>query len=93
MNKDMLIDTMAGKSGLPKKDAERAVNAFIETVSDALANGQKITIIGLGTFTVVTRKARPGRNPQTGKTIQIDEKKAPKFTPGTSLKNKVAGIE
>jgi DNA-binding protein HU-beta len=91
MNKDTLIGAMAEKSGLTRKDSEKALNAFIESVSDALARKEKVTLIGFGTFSVVTRAARTGRNPSTGQPMNIPAKDVPKFSPGTNLKNKVAG--
>jgi DNA-binding protein HU-beta len=91
MNKDTLISAMAEKSGLTRKDCESALNSFVESVSDALAKKEKVTLIGFGTFSVVTRAARTGRNPSTGKAMEIPAKDVPKFSPGTSLKEKVAG--
>lgn len=91
MNKDTLIGTMAEKSGLTRKDCEKALNAFIEGVSDALARKEKVTLIGFGTFSVVTRASRTGRNPSTGAPMNIPAKDVPKFSPGTNLKNKIAG--
>lgn len=91
MNKDTLIGAMADKSGLTKKECEKALNAFIEGVSDALAKKEKVTLIGFGTFSVVTRAARTGRNPSTGEPMDIAAKDVPKFSPGTTLKEKVAG--
>ncbi len=91
MNKDSLIGTIAEKSNLTRKDSESALNAFIDSVTDALGKGEKVTWIGFGTFSVVSRKARTGRNPSTGQPMNIPEKKIPKFSPGTSLKDKVSG--
>jgi DNA-binding protein HU-beta len=91
MNKDTLIGAMAEKSGLTRKDSEAALNAFIASVSEALARKEKVTLIGFGTFSVVTRAARTGRNPSTGQPMNIPAKDVPKFSPGTNLKNKVAG--
>lgn len=91
MNKDSLIAAMAEKSGLTRKDCEGGLNAFIDSISDALAKKEKVTLIGFGTFSVVTRAARTGRNPSTGDPMEIPAKDVPKFSPGTSLKDKVAG--
>ena len=91
MNKDTLIGAMAEKSGLTRKDSEAALNAFIASVSESLARKEKVTLIGFGTFSVVTRAARTGRNPSTGQPMNIPAKDVPKFSPGTNLKNKVAG--
>lgn len=89
MNKSELIDAMAEKSGLTKKDSESALKAFIETVSDTLAKGEDISLIGFGTFGVGERAARSGRNPKTGETIEIKASKTPKFKAGKALKDKV----
>jgi DNA-binding protein HU-beta len=92
MNKDSLIAAMAEKApDLTKKQCEMALNAFVEGVSEALAKEDKVTLIGFGTFSVVERAARTGRNPSTGEPMEIPAKKVPKFSPGTSLKDKVAG--
>jgi len=91
MNKDSLIGAIAEKSGLTRKDSESALNALIESVSEALAKKEKVTLIGFGTFSVVTRAARTGRNPSTGEPMDIPAKDVPKFSPGTQLKEKVAG--
>ena len=91
MNKDTLIAAMAEKSGLTRKDCESALNAFMQSVSEALARKEKVTLIGFGTFSVVKRAARTGRNPSTGQPMEIPAKDVPKFSPGTSLKEKVAG--
>ncbi|GAK49665.1 bacterial nucleoid protein Hbs [Candidatus Moduliflexus flocculans] len=91
MNKDSLIGAMAEKSGLTRKDCESALNAFVDSVSDALTKKEKVTLIGFGTFSVVTRKARTGRNPSTKKPMEIPAKDVPKFSPGTSLKEKIGG--
>jgi DNA-binding protein HU-beta len=91
MNKDTLIGAMAEKSSLTRKDCEKALNAFIDGVAEALARKEKVTLIGFGTFSVVTRAARTGRNPSTGAPMDIPAKDVPKFSPGTNLKNKIAG--
>lgn len=86
MNKTELVAAIAEKSALSKKDAEKFVNAFTETVKDTLKKGDKIQLIGFGTFDVTKRAARTGRNPQTGAEIKIPASKAPKFTAGKALK-------
>jgi DNA-binding protein HU-beta len=86
MNKVELIAKVAEKSGLTKKDAELAINSFIETVSEALAQGDKVQLIGFGTFETRKRSARSGRNPQTGEIINIPESVVPAFKPGNKLK-------
>jgi len=89
MNKAELIEEVAGKTGLTKKDVGVVLDAFIETVGDTLSKDEKVTLVGFGTFQVVQRKARRGRNPQTGKELQIPAKKVPKFVPGKGLREKV----
>jgi len=89
MNKAELIKEVAGKTGLTKKDVGLVVDDFIETVSDALCKGEKITLVGFGTFQVIEKKARRGRNPRTGEEIQIPAKKVPKFIPGKNLREKI----
>lgn len=86
MNKTELVAAIAAKSDLSKKDAEKFVNAFTETVKDTLKKGDKIQLIGFGTFDVTKRAARTGRNPQTGAEIKIPASIAPKFTAGKALK-------
>jgi len=89
MNEAELIEEVVGKTGLTKKDVGLVVDAFIETVGDALSKGDKVTLVGFGTFQVMQRKARSGRNPQTGEEIQIPAKKVPKFVPGKNLRVKI----
>ncbi|MGI5059359.1 HU family DNA-binding protein [Treponema pectinovorum] len=89
MNKSELIDAMAKKSGLTKKDSELALKAFIETVSDTLAKGDDVALLGFGTFGIGERAARSGRNPKTGEVIKIKASKSPKFKAGKALKDKV----
>lgn len=86
MNKTELVAAIAEKASLSKKDAEKFVNAFTETVKDTLKKGDKIQLIGFGTFDVTKRAARTGRNPQTGAEIKIPASNAPKFTAGKALK-------
>ena len=89
MNKSELVDAMAKKSGLSKKDTEAALGAFTYTVANALKKGDKVQLIGFGTFEVATRAAREGKNPQTGAKIKIPASKAPKFKAGKALKDTV----
>lgn len=89
MNKQDLVTAVAERSGLTKKDAEKAVNATIETIEAALANGDKVSLVGFGTFEVRDRAARVGRNPQTGEEIRIAAAKVPTFKPGKGLKDNV----
>ena len=89
MTKAELVAKIAEKAGLTKKDAEAALNAFMETVKETLAAGKKVSLVGFGTFEVVKRARRKGRNPQTGRVITIPARKAPKFRPGKGLKEAV----
>lgn len=87
MNKSELVAAMAEKSGLSKKDAEKALAAFTETVGEQLKNGEKIQLVGFGTFEVAERPGRIGRNPRTGADMMIKASKAPKFKAGKALKD------
>jgi len=89
MNKTDLINSIASKSGLNKKNSESALNAFISSVEDALKNGDKVVLVGFGTFEVRKRAARKGRNPQTKKEITIPASNAPIFKAGKGLKDGV----
>ena len=89
MNKTQLIDVVATKTGLTKKAAEAAVNAMNEAIVEALVAGDKVQLIGFGTYEVKVRAARDGRNPKTGETIKIAASKAPVFTAGKALKDAV----
>ena len=89
MNKTELVANVAEKSGLTKKDAEKALNAFVDTINGALAKGEKVQLIGFGTFDVKKRPARTARNPRTGAEIKIAASKAPSFKAGKALKDKV----
>jgi len=89
LNKGDLVAKIASDAGLTKSQAEAAVNSFIGAVTGALKRGQKVTLVGYGTFSVAKRKARAGRNPQTGAVIKIAARKVPKFTPGSELKKAV----
>ena len=85
MNKSELVSAIAEVSGLTKADSEKALNATTEAIKGALAKGESIQLIGFGTFSISERSARTGRNPQTGKEIQIAAKKVAKFKPGKAL--------
>ena len=89
MNRAELIAAMAKKADLTQKDAEKALKAFTEVVADELKKGDKIQLVGFGTFEVGERAAREGRNPQTGETITIAACKAPKFKAGKALKDAI----
>ncbi|AYF99634.1 MULTISPECIES: HU family DNA-binding protein [Lactococcus] len=88
-NKQDLIAEVAAKTGLTKKDSEKAVNAFGEVVTEFLAKGEKVQLIGFGTFETRERAAREGRNPQTGEAIKIDATVVPAFKAGKALKDAV----
>jgi DNA-binding protein HU-beta len=89
VNKKELIEKVSEKAGLKKSEAERALKAFEESVIEALKDGEKVTLVGFGTFSVSERKARKGRNPQTGEMIDIPAKKSPKFLAGKFFKDSV----
>ena len=89
MNKTQLIDVVAAKTDLKKKDAEAAVAAVLDAVAEALAAGDKVQLLGFGTFEVKERAARTGRNPATGAEIKIPACKYPAFSAGAKLKEKV----
>ena len=89
MNKTELITAVAEKTGLTKKDAEKAVKAFTDVVTEALVKGDKVQIVGFGTFEVSERAAREGRNPRRGETMTLAASKMPKFKAGKALKDVV----
>lgn len=89
MNKTEFITTVAEKSGLSKADAKKAVEAFVETVSDQMQAGNKIALLGFGTFSVTEKAARKGVNPKTKQPIEIAARKAIKFKPGAELNDKI----
>ena len=90
MNKTELINQVAERAGLSKKDAEQALNAMLDTVSDALAQGDKVQLVGFGSFEIQARDARIGRHTKTKKPIEIPATKAPVFKAGKALKDRVA---
>ena len=89
MNKAELIDAIANETKFTKADSKKALDAFLKVTSGALKKGQRVALVGFGSFSVVKRSARTGRNPQTGKEIKIAAKKVVKFAPGAELKAKV----
>ena len=89
MTKAELIGKMAKDAKVAKADAEKAINSFVDGVKKALKKGEKVALIGFGTFSVTQRKARKGRNPQTGKEIKIPARKVPVFKAGAALKKAV----
>jgi len=89
LNKQELVASVAEKTKLTKKDAELALNAVLESIKEALAKGDKVSLVGFGTFEVRERKERAGRNPRTRETIKIPAAKVPAFRPGKDLKESV----
>lgn len=89
MNKTELIAAIAEQAEISKKDAEKALKAFVDVVTEQLKEGEKVQLVGFGTFEVSERAAREGRNPQTGKTMKIEACKAPKFKAGKALKDAI----
>jgi DNA-binding protein HU-beta len=84
-----LVNAMAEKAGLSKADTEKAIKAFTDVITDALKAGEKVALVGFGTFSVGERAARVGQNPQTGEKMDIPSAKVPKFKPGKALKDSV----
>ncbi|MDD6615193.1 MAG: HU family DNA-binding protein [Lachnospiraceae bacterium] len=89
MNKAELIDAVAKKTELSKKDAEKAMKAFTDVIAEQLKKGDKVQLVGFGTFEVSERAAREGRNPQTGETMTIAASRSPKFKAGKALKDMI----
>ena len=89
MNKTELVAAIADEAGLSKKDAEKALKAFTDVVTEELKKGEKVQLVGFGTFEVSERAAREGRNPQTGAAMKIAASKAPKFKAGKALKDAI----
>ena len=88
--KEDLVNNVAQETGITKAQAKKAVESFLDTISDRLANDGKVTLTGFGTFQVQKREARTGRNPQTGEKMHIPARKVPKFSPGMNLKKLVS---
>ncbi|MBM4136712.1 MAG: HU family DNA-binding protein [Nitrospira sp.] len=89
MTKAELIDKIASGAGLSKADASKSLDSILNSIKVALKKGQKVTLVGFGTFSVVKRKSRKGRNPRTGEVITISAAKIPKFSAGKALKDAV----
>lgn len=89
MTKADLVNAMAEKAGISKTDAEKALKAFTDSVSEALKAGEKVALVGFGTFSIGERAARTGQNPQTGEKIKIAASKSPRFKAGKALKDAV----
>lgn len=86
MNKIEMVNAISIKADCTKKDAAKYLDAVVETITETLAKGEKISLVGFGSFEVVDREARTGRNPKTGETIEIPASKSPKFKAGSKLK-------
>ncbi len=91
MSKTALVEKIADQANLSKVDADRALKAFIAVVSESLKSGEDVSLVGFGTFSVVDRAERQGRNPKTGEVISISAKKVVKFKPGKALKDEIEG--
>ena len=91
MTRPELVDSIAEATGFSKKDSAAALEAALDGIGDALAGGDKVSLVGFGTFEARQRGAREGRNPQTGEKLKIAAKTVPAFKPGAGLKSKVAG--
>jgi len=89
VNKVELVAAVSEKAGITKRDAEKAITALVETIEEALKAGQKVSLVGFGTFEVRDRKPRVGRNPQTGEEIRIPASRVPSFKAGKSLRESV----
>ena len=89
MNKSQLIEAVVAKSGIKKKDAEAAISALTETIAEAMKNGDKVQLVGFGTFAVKERSARTGRNPKTGAAINVPASKHPAFSASKTLKDQL----
>ncbi len=93
MNKSELVDAIASTASVSKKDADSVLNALVDTVVEAVSSGDKVTLVGFGTFESRQRQAREGRNPSTGKPIQIPATTVPVFSAGKVFKEKVASAK
>lgn len=91
MNKQGLIDAVAARTGLSKKDSDKAITAMIETVRQALCQNEKVQLVGFGSFETKVRQARKARNPRTKEVIELPEQRVPVFKAGAALKRDVAG--
>jgi len=91
MNKSDLVSAVADKASITKKDAEKSINTIVEVITEQLAKGGKVQLVGFGTFDVAKRAAREGRNPQTGEPMKIAASKSPRFKVGKVLKDAVNG--
>ena len=85
MNKTQLVNSLSEKTGLTKAQSNEVIDTLVSVISETLSNGEKVTLVGFGTFNTTQRDARKGRNPKTGETVDIPAKRVPKFTPGSEL--------
>ncbi len=90
MNKVELVNTLSAKTGQTKRASEEMLDAILDTIKDTVSDGDKVTLVGFGTFAMTERSARRGRNPRTGDAIDIPAKKVPRFVPGKDFKDAVA---
>src|SRR5436309_332493 len=93
VNKSELVEALADRTDSTKADAERALSSLIEIIEGALKKGDDVALVGFGTFKVMNRSARTGKNPRTGEALKIPARKVPKFSPGKSLKDLVGGAK
>lgn len=93
MNKITLVDRVGEKTGLTRRAAEMAVETFIDTIKQGLKRGDDVHIVGFGTFKILSRRPRRGRNPRTGEVISVPAKKAVKFVPGKDFKSRIAAAK
>ncbi len=91
MNKAQLVDAIAKKTGFTKKDMSKAVDVVFDTITEVLSRGEKVSVVGFGTFETRSRAARKGRNPQTGREIRIKARRVPAFRAGKNLKSAISG--
>jgi DNA-binding protein HU-beta len=89
MNKADLVNEISSRTGLTKSKSSEVIDSVIESIQDSLTRGEKVTLVGFGTFDTITRKARKGRNPKTGEELNIPEKRAARFKAGSGLSNVV----
>lgn len=85
MNKTQLVNSLSEKTGLTKAKSNEVIDTLVSVISETLSNGEKVTLVGFGTFNTSQRDARKGRNPKTGETVDIPAKRVPKFKPGSEL--------
>ena len=89
MNKQELVSKVAKEVGITQKSTQEVIDATVDTIMETVKKGDKVTLVGFGTFTFIQRKARKGRNPQTGKPMNVPARKSPKFSPGKEFRQRV----